>query len=205
MFAIASPGRLFTVFLALSAGAHAQWLNFKTPGTPRTPDGKPDLAAPAPRALDGKPDLSGVWMHELTSVAEMKRLYGQRIEVRDGALVNSAGSLDGAHARTGRLGGPSNPSNDFGIFSPPVAGKAALSPSRLNCNLSFRQSNSARFHAQRRARQKILRARDRFGKSSANPGRVLPGALAPRGAARGTAGKSAKIEILAAIAGESAH
>jgi hypothetical protein len=28
---------------------------------PRTPDGKPNLSAPAPRAADGKPDLSGLW------------------------------------------------------------------------------------------------------------------------------------------------
>ena len=39
----------------------AQWLNFMQPGIPRTPDGKPDLTAPAPRAPDGKPDLSGLW------------------------------------------------------------------------------------------------------------------------------------------------
>ena len=39
----------------------AQWLNFRQPGIPRTPDGKPDLTAPAPRAQDGKPDLSGLW------------------------------------------------------------------------------------------------------------------------------------------------
>jgi len=71
---------LFLIFVALSASAHAQWLNFPTPGTPRTPDGKPDLAAPTPRTADGKPDLSGVWMHELTSVAEMKRLYGATID-----------------------------------------------------------------------------------------------------------------------------
>ena len=41
--------------------ASAQWLSYPTPGTPRTPDGKPNLAAPVPRAADGKPDLSGVW------------------------------------------------------------------------------------------------------------------------------------------------
>ena len=72
--------RLFILFALLSTGAIAQWLNFPTPGTPRTRDGKPDLAAPAPRASDGKPDLSGVWMHELTSVAEMRRLFGARID-----------------------------------------------------------------------------------------------------------------------------
>jgi hypothetical protein len=72
---------LLFVFVLLPSGAHAQWLNFPTPGTPRTPDGKPNLAAPAPRAADGKPDLSGVWLHELTSAAEMKRLYGAMIDV----------------------------------------------------------------------------------------------------------------------------
>jgi len=39
----------------------AQWVDFKTPGIPRTPDGKPDLSAPVPRTADGKPDLSGIW------------------------------------------------------------------------------------------------------------------------------------------------
>jgi len=39
-----------------------QWLHYPTPGVPRTPDGKPDLTAPAPRTSDGKPDFSGVWI-----------------------------------------------------------------------------------------------------------------------------------------------
>jgi hypothetical protein len=75
--------RLFVSFAFLSifsTGAHAQWLNFPTPGTPRTASGKPNLTAPAPRAADGKPDLSGVWMHELTSAEEMRRLYGAIID-----------------------------------------------------------------------------------------------------------------------------
>jgi hypothetical protein len=42
--------------------ASAQWVNYPTPNTPRTPDGKPNLAAPAPRAADGKPDLAGIWL-----------------------------------------------------------------------------------------------------------------------------------------------
>ena len=75
-----SHQRLSVLFALLSTGACAQWLDFPTPGTPRTPDGKPNLSAPAPRTADGKPDLSGVWMHEITSVAEMRRLYGPTID-----------------------------------------------------------------------------------------------------------------------------
>lgn len=53
--------------LLLAAGAQAQWLDHKTPGIPRTPDGKPDLSAPAPRTADGKLDLSGLWQPETNS------------------------------------------------------------------------------------------------------------------------------------------
>jgi hypothetical protein len=51
------------IFLSgiLSLPAAAQWLDYPTPGIPRTPDGKPNLTAPAPRTADGKPDLSGLW------------------------------------------------------------------------------------------------------------------------------------------------
>jgi len=72
--------RLLVLFAILAAGAPAQWLNFPTPGTPRTRDGKPNLAARVPHTADGKPDLSGVWMHETTSVAEVKRLFGSRFD-----------------------------------------------------------------------------------------------------------------------------
>ncbi len=73
--------RLLVLFTLLAGSAHAQWLNFPTPGIPRTRDGKPNLTAPAPRALDGKPDLSGVWRHEITPPAELRRLFGAAIEV----------------------------------------------------------------------------------------------------------------------------
>ena len=52
--------RLLTA-LVLVAPAFAQWIDYKTPGIPRLPDGKPNLSAPAPRTADGKPDLSGIW------------------------------------------------------------------------------------------------------------------------------------------------
>ena len=49
------------LLLVLASPAVAQWLNVPLATTPRTPDGKPDLTAPAPRTPDGKPDLSGIW------------------------------------------------------------------------------------------------------------------------------------------------
>jgi hypothetical protein len=53
------PG--LVVLLWLCAPLTAQWLHYPTPGIPRTPDGKPNLSAPAPKTPDGKPDLSGIW------------------------------------------------------------------------------------------------------------------------------------------------
>ena len=56
---------------AATVCAHAQYLNYRAPGTPRTHDGKPDLSAPAPRASNGKPDLSGIWQAEGAPLPEL--------------------------------------------------------------------------------------------------------------------------------------
>jgi hypothetical protein len=48
------------LLVALGVPLLAQW-NYPTAGVPRTPDGKPNLSAPAPRLADGKPDFSGIW------------------------------------------------------------------------------------------------------------------------------------------------
>jgi len=53
---------LISVVLWVALPATAQWLNYPTPGIPRTKDGKANLSAPAPKAADGKPDLSGIWL-----------------------------------------------------------------------------------------------------------------------------------------------
>jgi hypothetical protein len=60
------PTALATIaaFLLLACPARAQWVNYPTPGTPRLPDGKPNLSATAPRTADGRPDLSGTWVAE---------------------------------------------------------------------------------------------------------------------------------------------
>src|SRR6266850_52670 len=49
------------ILLLTCAPLHAQWVNVPPARIPRTPDGKPNLSAPAPRLSDGKPDLSGIW------------------------------------------------------------------------------------------------------------------------------------------------
>jgi hypothetical protein len=54
-----------TALWLLPVSLCAQWLDFRTPGIPRTADGKPNLTAPAPRTPDGKPDFSGLWQPEV--------------------------------------------------------------------------------------------------------------------------------------------
>jgi hypothetical protein len=49
------------VVLVCGVPLGAQWLQYPTPGVPRTAAGTPNLDAPAPRTVDGTPDLSGTW------------------------------------------------------------------------------------------------------------------------------------------------
>jgi len=87
-----APHRLFLACALLSTAAYAQWLNFPTPGTPHTPDGKPNLSAPVPRTAEGKPDLSGVWHVQTLSIAEMRRVFGSGLV--DGALTLSVPGME---------------------------------------------------------------------------------------------------------------
>jgi hypothetical protein len=56
-----SPRMLGLTLALLAFPAAAQWINYPTPGTPRTKDGKPNLSAAAPKTSDGRPDFSGIW------------------------------------------------------------------------------------------------------------------------------------------------
>src|SRR5215467_9489916 len=56
--------KIALILAAFGTTVAAQWLNYPTPGIPRTPDGKPNLSAPTPRSPDGKPDLDGIWLNE---------------------------------------------------------------------------------------------------------------------------------------------
>src|SRR5436190_21052509 len=55
---------LAIILCALPTLLAAQWVEYPTPGIPRTAEGKPNLSAPAPRTPDGKPDFSGLWQPE---------------------------------------------------------------------------------------------------------------------------------------------
>jgi hypothetical protein len=71
------PHRSVRILIVLLIGqlfACAQWLNYPTPGIPRTPDGKPNLSARAPRGADGKPNLSGLWQTESAPPDVLERL-----------------------------------------------------------------------------------------------------------------------------------
>jgi hypothetical protein len=51
------------IAVGIGPSLSAQWPRYPTLGVPRTPDGQPNLGAPAPRTPDGKPDLSGNWQY----------------------------------------------------------------------------------------------------------------------------------------------
>lgn len=55
--------KLSILVTVLASGLCAQWPDYKTPGVPRTADGKQDMKGPTPRTADGKPDLSGIWQY----------------------------------------------------------------------------------------------------------------------------------------------
>jgi hypothetical protein len=87
-----------------SLGSHlqAQWINLKTPGIPRTADGKPDLSAPAPKTPDGKPDLSGTWNADrrfLVNIAVDLAADHKDVPMRPAALALFNQRKDGALAK----------------------------------------------------------------------------------------------------------
>jgi hypothetical protein len=80
------------VFGLLLCPLTGQWLSYPTAGVPRTPAGKPDLAAACPRTADGKPDLSGLW---LTSTKRQGNPDFPGCEPVSDEFINIAASLTG--------------------------------------------------------------------------------------------------------------
>jgi hypothetical protein len=65
---------ILVALMAVPALAGAQWLNHRTAGIPRSPDGKPNLSARTPRAADGRPNLSGLWQTDSAPAEMLARL-----------------------------------------------------------------------------------------------------------------------------------
>lgn len=76
---MANNRKCIVLIALVGTSAYGQWLNHPAPGTPRTPDGKPNLTAPPPRASNGKPDLSGVWHVRPDGKQELTRLFGAEL------------------------------------------------------------------------------------------------------------------------------
>jgi len=116
--------------------ARAQWIHYKTPGIPRTADGKPNLAAPTPHAADGKPDLTGLWREDqsATGPAE-KAIAGLKAQPWAEALSKK---------RVEDLG-----KEDMGVLCQPAGPRAGSLPRKivqtpgllviLNDDLTYRQ------------------------------------------------------------------
>jgi hypothetical protein len=64
---------MFAIIILTASPAVAQWAKVPQAAIPRTPDGKPNLAAPAPRLADGKPDFSGIWQPPLGYVRNLAK------------------------------------------------------------------------------------------------------------------------------------
>ena len=121
------------ILLAAAAPASAQWLDLKTPGIPRTPDGKPNLTAPAPRTADGRPELTGLW-----------RPAGQSGDLRDESKIQGwARSLRAAREANYYKDGPhmqclpSGPANIAGGMRRIVQSPTVIAV--LNGDLTYRQ------------------------------------------------------------------
>jgi hypothetical protein len=91
-----APMRIIGLVVFLGVPVAAQWLHLTTPGIPRTPDGKPDLSAPAPKTYGGKPDFSGMWVPRDILPCDTKARGVQCVELPlTPQLVNFAAGLKG--------------------------------------------------------------------------------------------------------------
>ena len=108
--------------LVLGGAVDAQWLNYPGRGTPRLPDGRPDLTAAAPRGADGKPDLSGIWevVGDLVMPTDgrvrSKYVYNIAVDLPDGAPFQPwAKALHDERTRALGVGAPSESCLPHGI------------------------------------------------------------------------------------------
>ena len=102
------------ILLAASAPLGAQWLRYPTPGLPRTPDGKPNLTAPA--SPNGRRKARPVWPLAAERFGVFIQ-YLRRPEGRDAAMGGS---------RVRRAQRPLREGRPFGTLSTPPGPRAGL-------------------------------------------------------------------------------
>lgn len=110
------------VLLTAIAPLIGQWVNVPNT-TPKTKDGKVDLAAAAPVAGDGKPDLSGAWAIDLKGFSEGLADYlegGLPMQQWAQALVLERGSNGGAGTPTARCLPPGIPMQLLSTIAHPM-------------------------------------------------------------------------------------
>jgi hypothetical protein len=121
------------IFSAACATAQGQWLDLKTPGIPRTPDGKPKLTAPAPRTADGRPELTGLWRPAGTSgdLRDESKIQDWAVKMRAAREANYY--KDGPHMQCL----PQGPANIAGGMRRIVQSPTVIAV--LNGDLTYRQ------------------------------------------------------------------
>jgi hypothetical protein len=121
------------IFSAACATAQGQWLDLKTPGIPRTPDGKPNLTAPAPRTADGRPELTGLWRPAGTSgdLRDESKIQDWAVKMRAAREANYY--KDGPHMQCL----PQGPANIAGGMRRIVQSPTVIAV--LNGDLTYRQ------------------------------------------------------------------
>jgi hypothetical protein len=100
-------------------------LNYKTPGIPRTPVGKPDLSAPAPKTPDGKPDFTGLWQADNAGRAETSKALDSLKPLPWAAKIAAERRENLWKDASGVLCLPEDPSVDAGV------GKIVQTPNLL--------------------------------------------------------------------------
>ena len=80
-----SVGIAALAMLAMASVARAQWLDYPSPGIPRTRDGKPNLTAPMPPA--GKRDLSGIWLIDDLERGSKRHFFDLAVDLPAGTVT----------------------------------------------------------------------------------------------------------------------
>ena len=115
---------------AWAATAPAQWINYPTPGIPRLPNGKPDLAAPAPRTARG---------YVRQSLAGFSNLLAAQTDARTRAADDAKETACAAVDENEKLDGVDLTGVTFDCRPSPLGGTVCAADYVATCRLEARQ------------------------------------------------------------------